>query len=490
MSASRKADNTTQARPDGRNQKPRPGGLLSSGFIENRANPVLTEDIFQEPIRANGVIKLAGDFVRFFDDSDSLLHTISAVYNASPTTRSIIRQKTTLILGDGFNLMKGRPNTLFPALAKGAESVSDPAVIEALDDRLMQVNAEGETLAEVAEKVMHEFLVYGNAYVSLSRPAAGGDVFCHHIPFVKGRISERKKNDPEPQVLGINEEWKERTWSDANVVKIPLYPVWSQPDENGVQRTVIHLKDHAPGFEYYGLPEWIAALMYAEIEYRIAKFNSSKFDNAFLPSGVLQFFGATSPEEARAIVRDTKSKYTGTGKNGGLLVQVLRDETLKAHYTKVEGESEGEFLDLSKVSAQAIVSAHRWTMSLAGFATSGKLGTNEQIRREFEIAQNTVIKPLQNMLCRRFLNVYIKELAEADRTLKGLYLDIQNSMPVSFIGDININDVLTADERREIAGYPPATQQNDAQNGSNNDTDTDSAGRSGERGATEGNPAE
>lgn len=526
MSASRKADNTQQARPNGRDTKPRAGGLLSSGFIENRKNPVLTEDIFLEPIRANGVIKLAGDFVRFFDDSDSLLHTISAVYNASPTTRSIIRAKSTLIMGDGFNLMKGRPNTLFPALAKGAEPMTDPKIIEALDDRLMAVNAEGETLAEVSDKVVQEFNVYGNAYVSLSKPAGGRDLFCHHIPFVKGRLSEIKKDSDEPQVLGINEEWKERTWSDANVVKIPLYPNWSEPDENGVQRTAIHLKDHAPGFEYYGLPEWIASLMYAEIEYRIAKFNSSKFDNAFLPSGVLQFFGAASTEEAKQIVKDAKNKYTGTGKNGGLFIQVLRDEALKAHFTKMEGDSEGEFLDLSKVSAQAIVSAHRWTMSLAGFATSGKLGSNEQIRREFEIVQNTVIKPLQNMICRRFLNVYMKELALMDTGLKGLYLDIQNSTPVSFIGDVDINQVLTNDEKREVAGYSPVEKESNeitslrdtvnsfsplvvnkmiesleadeirlllgfqpSDNGSNNNTDTDTAGRSGERGDIEGDPA-
>lgn len=482
MSASRATDTQQHPRPNGRDKKHRPGGLLSSGIVENRTNPVLSEDIYTEPIRTNGIIKLAGDYVRFFDDSDSMLHTISAVYNTSPTTRAIIRQKSTLTLGDGFNLMQGRPNTLFPALAKGAVAVSDPAVISALDDRLMSVNGDGETLSEVAEKVVQEFLTYGNAYVSFSRTRGGGEVFCHHLPFVKGRPAERNKEGVIPHI-GFNDEWKLRTWSDANVTKIPLYPNWSDFDENGVQRTVIHLKDHAPGFEYFGLPEWIAALMYAELEYRVAKFNSSKFDNSFVPSGVLQFFGASSPDEAKAIVSDVKKKYVGTGKNGGLLVQVLRDEALKANYIPMEDKSEGAFLELSRVSAQAIVSAHRWTMSLAGFATSGKLGSNEQIRREFEIAQNTVIAPLQNMICRRFLNVYLKELSVSDRGLQGLYLTIQNSTPVSFIGDIDVNSVLTDDEKREIVGYGPkpkgeeATQEpkQNPDNGSNNDTDTDPA---------------
>src|SRR5690606_39012931 len=102
----RATDNTPQARPNGRNSKHRPGGLLSSGIIENRANPVLSDDIYLEPTSTNGVNKLDGDNVRFFDESDRLLHTMSPVYNASPTCRAIIRQKTTLVMGDGFNLMK------------------------------------------------------------------------------------------------------------------------------------------------------------------------------------------------------------------------------------------------------------------------------------------------------------------------------------------------------------------------------------------------
>lgn len=477
MSASAATDNRNYPRPNGRKTKHRPGGLLSSGFIENRAIPVLPEDIYLEPTRTNGVIKLAGDYVRFFDESDSMLHGISAVYNTSPTTRAVIKAKTVLALGDGFSLMKGAANSLFPALGKASVAVSDPGVMMALNERLMSVNGDGETLVEVAEKVVMEYLVYGNAYVSFSKTAAGKEVFCHHLPFVKGRVSE-KSGAVQPHI-GFNDEWKLRTWTDANVVKIPIYPNWSEPDKNGVQRTVIHIKDHAPGFEYYGLPEWVAALMYSEIEYRIAKFNSSKFENSFVPSGVLQFFGATSPEEAKAIVADVKKKYVGTGKNGGLLVQVLRDEALKANYTKMEDDSEGAFLELSRIAAQAIVSAHRWTMSLAGFATKGQLGSNEQMRNEFEVAQNTVIKPLQNMLCRRFLNVYLKEISQIDKSLSGLYLDIQNTTPVSFLGSININDVLTEDERREVAGYgpkPKEAEQKTQNDGSNNDTDTDTAG--------------
>lgn len=441
----------------------KPGGLLASEYI-NRSQSVLPEDFYTEPTRDSGVYSLDGDYIRFFDAADSQLRAINAVYNASPTTRSIIRQKTTLVIGDGFTLMRGRPSSVFLSSVKGeAVQPGDPA-FALFEDALSEVNAEGQSLLDVCELVASEYLTYGNAFFCMSR--TGDKVFAHHLPVVKCRVSERR--DGKPSHVGVNNRWKDRQWSGEHVQKIPIYPMW-MPDENGVEWTVIHLKDYAPGFDYYGLPEWVSALLYAEIEYRIAKFNSSKFENGYMPSGVLQFFGAVSEEEAKEVVKDAKNKFVGTGKNSGLLIQVLSDESLKAHFTQFEQRQEGEFLELSGISAQAIVSAHRWTMSLAGFATKGQLGTNEQIRLEFEIAQNTVIRPLQNMLLRRIVGPFIQALTEGAPALNGHYLQIQNTTPVSFVGDIDIDAVLTSDEKREIAGYAPL---NTTQNADPANTDT------------------
>jgi hypothetical protein len=474
MSAQVKSDSSNA--PERTVKKPRSGALHSSGLLHSDVvnyvrNPVLPEDLHTEPIRSNGVIKMAGDYVRFFDDSDSLLHAISGVYNNSPTTRSIIRQKATLTLGDGFMLMQGRANSLFPTLAKQNVSVTDTAQIQAVDEVLMSVNADNETLSDVLFKAVMEFLTYGNAYVGMARAKKEKTVKCYSMSFTKGRVKERNK-EGEMTDVGFNDEWKLRTWSDDNVEKIPLYPRWSEADEHGVERTVIHLKDHAPGFEYYGLPEWISALEHAANEYRIPKHNGRKLVNRNRPNGILQIFGETSVEEAKKIVKDVKAKFSGLGNNDGLLVQVLRDEKMAAKFTTLEDNDEGSYLELSRTSAQGIVTAHRWTMSLAGLATKGQLGTNEQIRREFEIAYSTVIRPIQNMMMRDFANVFMSELAQVNAAFKGLFLDVANSMPVSFVGEIDVNSVLSNDEKRAIAGYEPAPKQ---ENGSNTNTDPNPA---------------
>lgn len=429
---------------------PKPGGLLASGTQNRRARVVLPEDRLEEPTRQSGIYKIVGDYIAFLTEGDSLLWTINEVFNNSPTTRSIIRQKATMCVGDGFTAHKGRRSGLFQTLTKASTEVVDIPELEGLNDALQVINTEGESLLDVAYKCAIEYITYGNAYFGMARTSDG--VYGFNIPFVKGRVAEKKPGDT--GYVGINEDWKIKSFTDGTVERLPLWPVW-EVDEDGIERTVVHIKDYAPGFDYYGLPEWISALLYAEIEYRISKFNSSKFENGFTPSGLLQMFGAVSPEEARDIVNEVHNQFTGTGKNSGLLVQVLSDETYKAVFTPFERTSEGEFLQLSQISAQAIVSAHRWTMSLAGFATAGQLGTNEQTRMEFEIAQNNVIRPIQEFILSAVVNRYVDEVAKINPALSGIYLGFANSTPVSFLGQIDVNQVLTENEKREIAGYGP-----------------------------------
>ena len=433
--------------PTGKPAGHKPGGLLASGVM-NRGRVVLPEDRFEEPTRQAGIYKIVGDYIAFLTEGDSLLWTMMEVYNNSPTTRSIIRQKATMTIGDGFTAQKGRRSGLFQGLTKATMQPATNEDLIALNDALQVVNGDGESLLDVAYKCAIEYITYGNAYFGMARTA--DSVYGFNIPFVKGRLAEKRPF--ETGYVGINEDWKIKSFTDGTVERLPLWPVW-EPDEDGIERTVVHLRDYAPGFDYYGLPEWISALLYAELEYRISKFNSSKFDNGFMPSGLLQLFGAVSEEEAREIVKEVHNHFTGTGKNTGLLVQVLSDETYKAQFTQFEQTHEGEFMELAQLAVQEIVSSHRWTMALAGISTAGQLGTNEQIKREFEIAQNAVIKPIQEMILTNVVNRFVDEKAKLEPALTGLYLGFANSTPVSFLGDIDVNQILTNDEKRELAGY-------------------------------------
>jgi len=238
---------------------------------------------------------------------------------------------------------------------------------------------------------------------------------------------------------------------------------------DGVERSIVHLKFYEPTMQYWGVPDWISSKIWAELEYRIPKFNQSKFENGFTPSAIISLFGSTDSEEAQEVVNALKNCFTGTGNNSKMFVQALRDETSKAHVETLNSQSDGEFMDLQAMAAQAIVTGHRWKASLAGIQTAGSLGSNQQIRSEFDVVYNDVIRNVQRLVLNKFLNPVLQDAGIwIGSNWSSLSLDIAKAYPVSFAGDIDIKTVLTIDEMRKELGFAPL----DNQTTENNDGDT------------------
>lgn len=159
-----------------------------------------------------------------------------------------------------------------------------------------------------------------------------------------------------------------------------------------------------------------------------------------------------------------EKKFTGTGNNHKIFMQVVRDEKLKANWQPMTHTEDGEFMQLQELAASAIVTANRWSKSLAGFATAGQLGTNQQVRQELEYLQNTVVKQRQNVLLSRVINPYLETCAAVNPAIPaGIQFGISNSLPVSFMGEISVENALTTDEKREVLGYGPMDMEEGTQ---------------------------
>jgi len=438
-----------------RNQSP----LLASVTLDTSNTMLVKEDIFNEPSRER--LDFTGaKWVRFFTQKDDFLKSLIAIVNNSPTLRRIIEDKTNMVVGDGFIPMKGKANTLLTTSMKG-EVITDDSLSE-IEDVISQVNLHGQNLQEVLAQLAFDYDAFGNSFCEIVKGKVGLEPFTYiyHVPVYNVGI-RKAEADQIIKSVGIYDNWEEVPLTTDGVFyesegfrEVPIYPDFKK-FEDGTQRSVIHVKQYAAGYFYFGLPEWIGAKMWAEIEYRIQRFNTSKFENGFMPSGVMQFFGSITPDQAKKLVEGIESKFTGMGNNHKLFVQVLRDEKLKANWIPTSKESEGEFLNLQNLAASAIVVANRWSKSLAGFATAGQLGSNQQIRQEMEYLQSTVIKPRQNLMLSKIINPYLAEIGQYNPAFKDVQFSISNTLPVSFMGEIKVEDNLTQDEKREILGYSP-----------------------------------
>ena len=442
-----------------RNLRKNRSPVLASVTLDTSNTMLVKEDIFNEPSRER--LDFTGaKWVRFFTQKDDFLKSLIAIVNNSPTLRRIIEDKTNMVVGDGFIPMKGKSNTLLTTSMKG-EVITDDSLND-IEEIIGSVNLHSQNLQEVMAALAFDYDAFGNCFAEICRGKVGNQPFTYiyHVPVYN--IGIRKAGaDQIIKSVGVYDNWEEvplttdgSYYANEGFKEVPIYPEFKD-FEDGTQRSIIHVKQYAAGYFYFGLPEWIGAKMWAEMEYRIQRFNTSKFENGFMPSGLLQFFGSMTQTEAKALVDGIESKFSGMGNNHKLFVQVLRDEKLKANWIPTSKENEGEFLNLQNLAASAIVVANRWSKSLAGFATSGQLGTNQQIRQEMEYLQNTVIKPRQNLLLSKIINPFLQEIGVYNPAFKDVTFGVSNTLPVSFMGDIKVEDNLSTNEKREILGYAP-----------------------------------
>lgn len=445
--------------------KKRRSTILASVEISPKDTFLIDQDIFNEPRRET--LRNSGQlWVRMFEQRDEFLKGLIACVNNSPTLRRIIADKSNLCVGDGYIPIRGKSSSLLTTNEK-PETISGTELGD-IEMAIEKVNEHGQTLADVNAAGAFDYNAFGNAVFELVRGRVGKDQFCniYHVELYNVGI-KRTGLDQIIREYALYDDWElfpltsdGTGYEDKGFRAIAAYPAFT-PFADGTERSIIHIKQYAAGYSYFGLPEWVSARQWAELEYRIQRYNISKFDNSFLPSGILQLFGSTTATEAKKLVDKIEKKFTGTGNNHKMLIQVLRDEKQKANWIPMTQEHDGEFLELQQVASEKIVTACGWSAALAGISTAGKLGSNQEIRSETEKVQNTVIKPVQNVFCNRVINPYLKELAAFVPALKDVQFAISNSMPVSFMGDINVEANLSTDEKRELLGYAAASVEPD-----------------------------
>ncbi len=182
------------------------------------------------------------------------------------------------------------------------------------------------------------------------------------------------------------------------------------------------------------------------------KYNIDKFDNGFFPSALIQAFGEVPDGlNAQQYVEKIKETFTGESDNSKMIIELLDSPEQAANIHEFEREKDGEFTNLSALATDAIVTAHRITPSLAGLETVGKLGSNQQIKNEYDKFMNSVIIPDFQEPLLRVLNRIIKR-----ETIWGnIEVCILNVAPVGNSDRIDVNAITTINEARLMMGMQP-----------------------------------
>ena len=301
-----------------------------------------------------------------------------------------------------------------------------------LKSYIRDVNADGESLRDVYKKLADDYYTFGNAY--LEGVLYEGGMNLYHVDATTVRMSKTKKE------VYIHPDWARYKTEQKKMKKIPIYPQVNN------SRFIIHFKDYEPTFNFYGLPDYVAALEHVAVDYEIGKWNHTKFQNGFQPSAIVEISGDMGEDEAKKMVKEAQKKFVGEGNNGKILFIVKNGDTSPANVQIIKDDQDGSWLDLQKITDQNIITAHRWQPSLSGIVSSGKMNnTGSEIRIAYDLCMTTVVKDTSDMLLNGIRTLLFREL-----NYKPEELMIHFEPPISYITDIDVKEVLTINEQRKL----------------------------------------
>ena len=331
--------------------------------------------------------------------------------------------------------LKRKSSTHRSVLAQKAVFTSGAKFVtnnETVREYIKDVNADGESLREVFKKLADDYYTFGNAYIE--GVLYDGGLNLYHIDATTVRMSKNKKQ------VYVHPDWAKYNTMKDKLSIIPLYP-----NTRG-SRFVLQFKDYEPTFQFYGLPDYIAALEHIAVDYEIGKWNHTKFKNGFQPSAIIEINGDMGEEEAKKLVREAQKKFVGDGNNGKIMFIVKNGDASNANVQIIKDDQEGSWIDLQRITDQNIVTAHRWQPSLSGLVSSGKMNnTGSEIRIAYDLAMTTVIKDTSDLLLNGLRTILYKEMGFLPEELI-----IHYEPPISFATQIDPKAILTINEQRKM----------------------------------------
>lgn len=383
----------------------------------------------------------------FFKDSDNIyINDLAARAKRSPTHGAIVQSKAVYTQGQDFTYSINGDVKRFDELDVNLQSY------------LSEVNNKRQSQHWLFGKAAYDFIYSGNAYVEVIKGKEFTSQF--FMDASKVRVSE--------ETAYVSAYWRdienEPTYNskDYPVKEIPL---WDGKLDTKQEHFIYHLKNDVPEYDYYGLPEHLQILKWADVEYKIVQFNLDKLKNGFFPSVAMDIVGQ-APEgmTEQEYVEKIKDSFTDEGNNHKVLIQLVDSLDQATNITEFTTAREGELLELQNLATQTIIAGHRWFASLAGISQAGSLGSNQQIRNEYNIALKGVVIPQFQKPLLRMFNDLLKIAGFND-----IKLDVLNVAPVGIEDKIEPKEVLSINEQRELLGYEPKEEnENEPNNGDDN----------------------
>ena len=410
---------------------------IKTGFVAKIQDPVMPRETDKEK-------DFVGDWVQYFKDDNNIFpNDLAKRAKRASVHNAILESKLVFTCGEGLTF------------ERNGEAI-DLDTDARLRDYVQSINNKGESLEEIYKRCAKDLITLGSYSVQVAKES--GFTYYFHQDSTEVRLEKENEQNIIENAY-ISTDWNSIKNNDTEGIEedIEKIPIFVKGTTEG--NTIIYRREYSPEHRYYGVPDYVGALHWIDISYKIPTFNLTRFKNGFMPSAVVDLVGeppeGMTPED---YIKDVViPKFTDEGNNSKILFQMVDSQENKTNVQLFDGIKDGDFTELQQLADQNIISAHRWHPSLSGIQTAGKLGTSQEIRNAFELVNNTVIRGYKNALIPTF-NMMLEEAGFGD-----VKITVHTKPPVSYISDIDITAILTQNELRAIAGFEPLEEDEQEQ---------------------------
>lgn len=258
------------------------------------------------------------------------------------------------------------------------------------------LNTEGETLNEVFEKIVKDYVVFGGYALNIVWSKDGNKIAeIYHLPFDHIRSGKMNEDDK------VDEYYYCSDWARFRQHKPVAYPAYSPTNNRGDNASQIYYCfDYTLGQSFYPLPAYVGAINDIDIDARVSRFHSSNLSNGLSPSMLLTFRnGIPSEDEQDQIWRDINDTFAGEDNAGRAFINFSepgREPTL----TPIENANDDYYVTLEQRIMSRILTSHRITSPrLLGVVDASGFSSNaDEIQTAFNHFLGTVIIPDQKKL--------------------------------------------------------------------------------------------
>jgi hypothetical protein len=345
------------------------------------------------------------DWINYGEDNNYFGYLQDRI-NGSPTNNAIVNGISQMIFGQGLDSTE---KLIKPDEWAEVQLLFDNDTVERLGNDL-------EAMGNCAIQVVY----------SIDRTRI---LECNHFP-VETLRSGKCNEDGDIEFYYYSEDWTKVTRQKPPLA-IPSFGTSKESEE------ILYIKPYKTGFYYYSPVSYQGCLQYCEIEEEVSNFHLNNILNGMAPSMLINFLNGTPTEtEQREIERNIQNKFSGTSNSGKFILNFSDGANTASTITPIQlSDAHNQYQFLADEAMRKIMVGHRIiSPMLLGIKDNSGFGNNaDELQTATILMQNTVIKPVQNLLIKHFDKV----LAFNENTIKVIFKDLQ---PLDASNELTITD--------------------------------------------------